>query len=142
MKTPYDDIIGLPHHVSSSRPRMSAHNRAAQFAPFAALTGYDAAVSETARLTGKYVELDDGEKEAINERLRMVQECIDQQPEIHITYFVPDKKKAGGAYVDASGLVKKIDSYGRFVVMCDGTNIPIDEIIRIEGELFQAMDSI
>lgn len=140
MKTPYDDIIDLPHHVSLTRPRMSAHDRAAQFSPFAALTGYEAAVSETARLTNKRVELDDGEKEAINERLHMVQECIDEQPEISITYFVPDKKKTGGAYVEVTGIVKKIDDFSRLVVMRDGTNIPIDEIIQLEGEMLPDTD--
>jgi hypothetical protein len=118
---------------------MSAHDRAAQFSPFAALTGYEAAVAETARLTDKKVELDDYEKEALNERLRIIQEHIGEKPEVCFTYFVPDKKKAGGAYVDTTGTVKKIDDYSRLVILCDGTRIPIDEIINIEGDLFRTM---
>ncbi len=93
MKTPYDDIINMPHHVSEIRPQMPIHDRAAQFSPFAALTGYEAAVNETGRLTDKKAELDEGEKESINERLNLILEHIDERPQISITYFVPDKKR-------------------------------------------------
>ncbi len=140
MKTPYDDIINLPHHVSSSRPHMSAHDRAAQFSPFAALTGYEAAVSETARLTDKRPELDDGEKESLNERLIMIQEHADEQFEVSITHFVSDEKKAGGSYVEIIGKVNKIDTYNGLIVMSTGTNIPIEDIIQIEGEMFHSIE--
>ena len=141
MKTPYDDIINLPHHVSETRPQMPVYDRAAQFSPFAALTGYEVAVAETGRLTDRKAELEEGEKEAINERLNLILEHIDERPQISITYFVPDKKKTGGAYVDATGTVKKIDVYRRLVILWDGTSIPINEIIRIEGPLFQPLEA-
>jgi hypothetical protein len=132
----YDDIINLPHHVSKSKPHMSALNRAAQFSPFAALTGYDGAIKETARLTTKRMELDEAEKTVLDEKLRIVQEQLSSQAEIEITYFLPDEMKTGGAYVSAIGIVKKIDRYERIVVMRDETRIPIEDIIRITGEFF------
>ena len=136
----YDDIINLPHHQSATRPHMSNYDRAAQFAPFAALTGYDDAVKETARLTDTKVELDEYSKEALNERLNMVQDAIDEQPEVSITYFLPDKKKSGGAYVTATDRVKKIDEYENIVLLQDGTKIPIDDIAEIVGEVFGALE--
>jgi len=136
MTNPYDDMINLPHHRSASHLHMSAHDRAAQFSPFAALTGYDSAITETARLTDTKVELDEYSKADINERLSIIQEQTDEQPEVAITYFQPDKKKSGGAYITVSGCVKKIDDYERTVVMQDATTIPIDDIFAIEGELF------
>ncbi|HBQ29403.1 MAG TPA: hypothetical protein DD719_08525 [Desulfotomaculum sp.] len=140
MMNPYDDIINLPHHTSTSRPRMSAHDRAAQFSPFAALTGYDAAINETARLTDKRAELDEYSKADLNERLYIIQGQMDEQPEVSITYFQPDKKKSGGAYITATGCVKKIDEYERTLVMKDETKIPIDDIFEIDGELFGALE--
>ena len=136
----YDDIINLPHHVSASRPRMSALDRAAQFSPFAALTGYDDAVKETARLTDERVELDESSKAALNERLLMIQGQLDDQPQVSIIYFQPDDKKAGGTYITATGSVKKIDEYERTAVMKDGTKISIDDIIKIDGDLFNSTD--
>jgi len=136
MMDPYDDIINLPHHTSTSRPHMSAHARAAQFSPFAALTGYDSAITETGRLTDKKGEMDEYSKSDMNERLCIIQCQMDEQPEVSITYFQPDKKKSGGAYITATGCVKKIDEYERTVVMQDDTKIPIDDIFEIDGELF------
>lgn len=136
----YDDIINLPHHQSSARAHMPSADRAAQFSPFAALTGYDAAVKETARLTDEKVELDEYEKQALNERLSMVQDTLDEQPEVSIAYFLPDKKKTGGAYVTMTGCVKRIDEYERLVVMRDGTKIPIDDIADISGEIFGVLE--
>lgn len=140
MSTPYDDILLLPHHVSEKHPPMSRLDRAAQFSPFAALTGYEAAVEETARLTDRRIELDEGEKEAIDQRLTLVQERLPEPTEVTITYFMPDKKKAGGAYVIVSGTVKKIDDYERTVVLRGGTGIPIDDILCLDGELFDGME--
>ena len=140
MTNPYDDIINLPHHTSTSRPHMSAYDRAAQFSPFAALTGYDAAITETARLTDKRVELDEYSKADLNERLCMIQDQMDEQLEVSITYFQPDKKKSGGAYITSTGCVKKIDEYERTVVMQDDTKIPIDDILKIDGELFGTLE--
>jgi len=139
MSTPYDDILHLPHHVSEKHPPMSRLDRAAQFSPFAALTGYEAAVEETARLTDQRIELDEGEKAAIDQRLTLVQERLPDPIKVTITYFVPDRKKVGGAYVNVSGTVKKIDDYERTVVLSDGTNIPINDILCIDGEIFDGM---
>ena len=135
----YDDIINLPRPISKTHPPMSAMDRAAQFSPFAALTGYDAAIKETARLTDEKIELDEYAKDALNERLQILAERIKDHPEIAITYFQPDAKKNGGAYVTAIGAVKKIDEYERFVVMTDGTGIFIEDIIRIDGQIFDVL---
>lgn len=127
----YDDIIELPHHVSRSHPHMPVSDRAAQFSPFAALTGYDDAVAETARLTDSKHELDEYEKEMINEKLQIVLDNISENPSISITYFIPDKKKSGGSYITASGSVQKIDNYKHFILMQDNRVIPIDDILSI-----------
>lgn len=137
----YDDIINLPHHTSPKRPRMSMIDRAAQFSPFAALTGYDAAVKETARLTDRRVELDEYEKLALDERLQVIQEHLKEKPEVEITFFQPDERKSGGAYLSVEGTIKKIDYYERNVVMVDGKKIPIDEIYQINGDLFRFLDN-
>ena len=133
MSTPYDDIIHLPHPTSRKHPRMPQTARAAQFAPFSALTGYEDAVRETARLTDRRIELDEYEKAALDEQLQIIQEHLDEQLEITFTYFVPDEKKSGGAYVDVTGIVKKVDIIRHEVVLMDGTRIPADGIIRING---------
>ena len=139
MTRTYDDIINLPHHVSTTRPHMTAIDRAAQFSPFAALTGYDAAIKETARLTDERVKLDEYMKDALSDRLQIIADRIKEYPEIAITYFQPDAKKNGGVYVTAISKAKKIDEYERVIVMTDGTAIPIDEIISIDGQIFESM---
>ena len=136
----YDDIINLPHHISESRPPMSRLNRAAQFSPFAALTGYDGAIKETARLTDKRIELVEAAKSVLDEKLRIIQEQLSSQPEIEITYFQPDEKKAGGVYVSTFGIIKKIDNYKGTILMQDETRIDIEEIISITGEVVQSID--
>ena len=128
----YDDIINLPHHVSPTRQRMSMHDRAAQFAPFAALVGYDDAVAETARLTEKRPELDEQEQRAINERLAYIAEHIHEQPEVCIQYFVPDERKSGGAIIQATGAATKILTSNHLVVMGNGNLIPFYDIIEID----------
>ncbi|MEM5767720.1 MAG: hypothetical protein AAGU32_05450, partial [Bacillota bacterium] len=115
-------------------------DRAAQFAPFAALTGYDAAVREAARLTDKRLELDESVKDALNARLQILADNLEARPEIAITYFHPDAKKDGGAYLTSDGTVKKIDEYARIIVMTDATVISIDEIFSIEGQIFNALE--
>jgi len=135
----YDDIIDLPHHVSATRPRMSMIDRAAQFSPFAALSGYGAAVKETARLTEEWLELSEDRKAVLNEKLQILAEQIDSRPEAVFTYFRPDEKKAGGAYVSVTGSIKKIDSTSREIILMDRTAIPIDQIYEIESELFQGI---
>lgn len=136
----YDDIMNLPHHVSKRHPQMSALNRAAQFSPFAALTGHDAAIQETARLTDSFIELDENRKNQLDEQLRLVRENLDCRPEIEVTYFQPDEKKSGGAYVTLFGKLKKIDEYSRQVIFTDGKSIPIERIFSIRGELFGGID--
>lgn len=140
MTREYDDIIYLPHHISTTRPRMAVIDRAAQFSPFAALTGHNLAIRETARLTDDRVELDEYMKTTLNHRLQILADYLKKHPEIEITYFQPDDKKDGGAYVTVNGTIKKIDEYERVVLMTDGAAIPIDEIISIEGQIFETID--
>lgn len=139
MNKNYDDIINLPHHVSSARPHMSAFDRAAQFSPFAALTGYDAAVKETARLTGERIELDEYEKDALNDRLQLIVDTLGQGYQIAVTYFLPDKRKAGGEYVTVTGEVKKIDEYEHLIILRNGQKIPVEDVIDLDGELFKSL---
>lgn len=136
----YDDIINLPNPTPTCKPRMAAIDRAAQFAPFAALTGYDAVVEEAARLTDTRLELSEDMKTMLNGKMQMIVDHLEAEPFVTITYFVPDKKKAGGAYVDISGIVEAIDEYEHCIVMVDGNKIPIEQIRAIEGELFSGMD--
>lgn len=133
----YDDIIDLPNPTSRKHPRMSLYNRAAQFSPFAALTGYEAAIQETARLTTDKEELSEDAIAKLNEQLHQIREAIDAAPVVTITYFVPDGQKSGGAYRSYSGAVKKIDEYRCAMVMTDNTVIPIEQIREIRGELFE-----
>lgn len=132
----YDDIINLPHPVSKRHPQMSLLNRAAQFSPFAALTGHDAAIRETARLTDTFTELDEDLKERLDEKLRLLKENLSQKPEIEATYFQPDERKSGGAYVTIRGRVKKIDEYSRRILFTDGTSFPLERLFSLTGELF------
>ena len=127
----YDDIINLPHHVSPNRQRMSMHDRAAQFAPFSALVGYDDAVAETARLTESRPELDEQEQRAINERLTYIADYTHEQPEVRIKYFVPDEHKSGGAIVEVSGKVKKISATDGTIVLTDGCKIKTSNITNL-----------
>lgn len=135
----YDDIINLPHHVSKIRPQMSMLDRAAQFSPFAALTGYDAAIKETGRLTDEKIELDEDTKAALDMKQAYLIEMIDEQPEITIIYFLPDARKSGGAYVTVTGNLKRFDEYERLLILTNGKKIPMDDIINIESDLFKGM---
>ena len=132
----YDDIINLPHHQSKSRPHMSMADRAAQFSPFAALSGYDEAVKETARLTDRKQELSEEDMAALSAKMALLQERINEQPEVTITYFIPDGKKDGGAYSTISGNVKRIDDFERTLTLTNQTKIPLDDIAEITGEVF------
>ena len=136
----YDDIIKLPHHVSKRHPQMSIMARSAQFAPFAALSGYDEAVKETARLTDKRLEIDDGLKSILNNKLQYILENININPEVVFTYFVYDKKKTGGKYIEKIGIVKKIDLIEKYIQLTDKSKIPIEEIIDINGEIFNDLE--
>ena len=137
---PYSDIVNLPHHVSSKHPHMSAADRAAQFAPFAALTGFGALVTETARLTDERRDMDEYEKDALSERLSLLRDSADQQPEISVTFFRPDGRKSGGAYVTVGGAIKKYKEDERRILMIDGTEIPIDDIYAVDGALFAGLE--
>ncbi|NLY46940.1 MAG: YolD-like family protein [Tissierella sp.] len=136
MTRKYNDIIYLPHHVSKTRLPMAIIDRAAQFSPFAALTGHDAAIKETARLTHKRVELDEYMKIDLNNRLKIIADKIKEDHEISITYFQPDEKKEGGVYITATNRVKKIDKYEGLIFMVDGREIPMDQILSIDGQIF------
>ena len=140
MNGKYDKIMGLPHHVSKTRPQMPMSDRAAQFAPFAALTGYDAAIKETGRLTNERIELDVEALSALDMKYQLLMEALDEAPEVTITYFQPDERKAGGKYVSAVGTVKKIDDFERRITMRDGTRIPMDDVLSIDGELFSSLE--
>jgi len=132
----YDDIIDLQHHVSRKHPQMSLLDRAAQFAPFAALAGHESSILEMARLTEEKVEPDESSKELFDIRLQCLQEHSAERPEVIVTYFRPDEKKSGGAYVTVTGVVKRVDAYARELVFTDGRSIPMDAVIGIEGEMF------
>ena len=132
----YDDIINMPHHVSKKHPQMPMEERAAQFAPFAALVGYEDAVEETARLTDKRIELDEKKKNILDMKFQMLNEQLKVQihPQVTIMYFVPDLKKEGGKYIKISGTIKRIDEFKQLIVLDDKAEIPITEIISIVGD--------
>ena len=128
MNNRYDEIMGLLHHISKTRPQMPMSDRAAQFAPFAALTGYDSAIKETGRLTDERIELDEEALTALDRKYQLLMDTLDDAPEVTITYFQPDERKAGGQYVSATGTVKKVDTFGRRILLQDGTRIPLDSV--------------
>ena len=128
----YDDIINMPHHVSATHPQMSMHDRAAQFSPFAALTGHSEAVKETARLTNEKIELTEEEISDLNQKLNFLNEHAAEQPEITVEYFVPDERKSGGAYITVSGNFRRIDEYSQIIIMTSRKEIPIKDIYVIK----------
>lgn len=132
MSNKYEDIINFPHHVSNKHPKMTLEARAAQFAPFAALTGYDDEIKETARLTNERIELDDEAKNILNNKIRIILEQISTRQVVTFTYFIPDLQKEGGKYVTVTGVVKKINEYKKMIILEDKTEIPIKEIINIQ----------
>ena len=140
MNGKYDEIMGLPHHISKTRPQMPMSDRAAQFAPFAALTGYDAAIKETGRLTDERIELDVEALSALDMKYQLLMDALDDKPEVTINYFQPDERKAGGKYLTATGAVKKVDDFERRITMQDGTKIPMDDVLSIDGELFSSLE--
>ena len=132
----YDAILHLPHHVSKKHPPMPMADRAAQFAPFAALTGYDAAIRENARLTQERIAPAEAELAALDRRFRLLQEHL----EVRLTRFRPDKRKSGGAYETVSGIVKQIDLIARRIRLLDGMDIPMDDVLTLDGALFDVLD--
>ena len=130
----YDDLLDLPHPVSQTHPRMSAHDRAAQFSPFAALTGHSAAMEETARLTDRKLEPSELQLEELNANLLYIQSHIREKPAVRITYFVPDARKSGGEYLSKSGRVRRIDEGAQTLLLTDDTRIPLDDILSLTRE--------
>ena len=140
MSRKYDDIIHLPHHVSQTHPRMPMQDRAAQFSPFAALTGYGAVIRETGRLTERRPELDEDAKSELDRRIALLSALLENRPLVTVTYFQPDARKAGGAYLTAAGAAKKLDAHAGLLLLQDGTRIPVAEIVRIDGALFRGWE--
>lgn len=128
MSGKYDAILHLPHHVSATRARMSMTDRAAQFSPFAALTGYEAAIQETGRLTDQRIELSEYQKALLDETVRRIMDRLPEPTVVQMTWFVPDTRKSGGAYRTELCTIKKADLYRRSLLLADGTVIPMDEI--------------
>lgn len=147
-RNPYEDIIHLPHHQSSNRPHMSLYDRAAQFSPFAALTGFDGVIAETSRLTDQKIELSEYERALLDQKLSLIDDELRKgnHPEIAVVYFVPDPLKAGGAYEEYTGRVRSIDAVEKCVVFLAenrrsaGRRIGIDDIWEMHGELVDDME--
>ncbi len=141
MSGKYDDIINLPHHVSETHPQMSMRNRAAQFSPFAALSGHSDAIHETARYTDDFQGVDESNVEALNQKIAMILDKINEHPQITVTYFKPDEKKEGGSYTLKTGNIKRADDYEHVLQFTDNEKIPIQSIFNIDGEMFSIIDN-
>ena len=147
-RNPYEDIIHLPHHQSATRPHMSLYDRAAQFSPFAALTGFDGVIAETGRMTERKIDLSEYERSLLDHKLSLIDDELRKgnHPEITAVYFVPDPLKAGGAYNEYTGHVRNIDAFERCIVFLAGNGrsagkrIGIDGIAEIRGELVDGME--
>ena len=132
----YDDIINLPHHVSKNHPQMSRYNRAAQFAPFSALTGYEESINEAGRYVTDKIELDDSNKEEINFKLNILNNLINQRNQVTFIFFSKDKLKNGGSYKTIKGILKKYDEINNLIILEDKTKIYIDDIFSIKSHIF------
>lgn len=141
MNNKYDSIINLPHHMSKKRPQMPLSDRAAQFLAFAALTGYDSAIKETARYTDVRPELDEPELALLDRRFQLLSEHLSEEPLIVMTCFVPDARKSGGAFTSIRGVIDEIDESGRIIIMRDGTKIKMDDVLELDSELFQRLEN-
>lgn len=135
----YDDIIDRRYEGSTTHKRMSLENRAAQFAPFAALTGHDAAINETARLTSERIELSGEEQRMLSERLNIVLEKLSEQPILTFVIFQPDTNKSGGCYITITGTVKKFDEYEKAIILTNGKSVLFENVFSIDGEIFNDM---
>lgn len=138
----YDDIIDLPHHVSKKHPQMSLHDRAAQFSPFAALTGYEDAVGEAARLTDRRQELDEEQAARLEQQLQILAEKAAERPEVEITYFLPDARKSGGKYVTVQGTLRRIDETEKMLIFTDGRRIAIRDIFEISNDFPESAEQM
>lgn len=137
----YDDIINLPHYRSKHYPPMSREKRAAQFSPFAALSGHEEAIKEKARLTEQKIELSDSQKAKLNARLLLLKKHLKNKPTVTVTYFVPDEQKSGGTYVTKTGSITKIAEHEHFIAL-QHTNIPMEDILRITGSIFEITQEV
>ena len=137
MKSKYDQILELPHHISKTHPQMPMADRAAQFAPFAALTGYDDAIRETGRLTEDKVDAEENYLQMLDVKLQLLRDHLADAPEVVFTYFQEDERKCGGAYLTVSGKVKKIEEYERQILLQDGTRLRMDDILDISSSLWE-----
>lgn len=138
MTDKYNDIINLPHYEPKYHPRMSMQAKAAQFSPFAALTGYEAAIHETGRLTEEQAEISENQNEELNQKLTYLMNCGDH-PEISVTYFEADQKKSGGAYLTKTSSLSRVDEYTQLLVLSDGSSIKLSSILALEGEIFDTL---
>ena len=136
----YQDIINLPHHVSKKHPQMSRYERAAQFAPFAALSGYEDIIKEEGRLTDNRIEINEEAKFILDRKMQILMNSIDKKPFISVTYFVPDERKSGGEYVSINECIKKIDVLKQIIVTENGIVVPVIEIVDMQGEIFNNLD--
>ena len=136
----YDDIIDLPHHVSKKHKQLGKDSYAAQFSPFAALTGYDGIVSEAARLTDERIELGETDLEILSTKLQIIAKHIKERPEITFTYFLKDEKKSGGSYLIKTGNVKQINDVERLLLFTDGSKLPIDDVVDMQGEILNMLE--
>jgi hypothetical protein len=134
-KSPYEDIIDLPHHVSQKHPPMDMEKRAAQFMPFRALTGHEEAVAETARLTERRIELSEEEREDLDRQLKILEEHLPERPLVQVTYFLADPLKEGGSYEEMAGRIRRIDPVEKCLMFADRTKIPLEDILSLEGEI-------
>ena len=139
MSGPYDDIINLPHPTSQRHPRMPIRDRAAIFSLFAALSGHGAAIAVTARVTEQRIELDEDTRAELDRRQAVLLEHMDEQPEITITWFQPDERKDGGAYLTTTGRLRKFRELERILVLADGTEIPLEDVVALESGIFQTL---
>ncbi len=134
-KSPYEDIIDLPHHVSQKHPPMDMEKRAAQFMPFRALTGHEEAVAETARLTERKIDLSEEERADLDRQLKILEEHLPERPLVQVTYFLVDPLKEGGSYEEMAGRIRRIDPVEKCLVFADGAKIPLEDILSLEGEI-------
>ena len=139
MSGKYDNILRLPHPTSAKHPRMPVSERAAIFSPFAALSGHAGAIAETARLTDQRIELDEDTRAELDRRQAVLLEHMDEQPEVTITWFQPDERKDGGAYLTATGRMKKFRELERILLLTDGTEIPLQNVVALESDIFQTL---
>lgn len=139
MNERYKAIIDLPHHQSTKHPHMSRHDRAAQFAPFAALTGYEEATEETARLTEEFLQMSEDKLENLSAKMQVLIDNLQSKPDIEVTYFIPDERKSGGSYATLKGNVRTVDEYNRELIFVDGERISADNIVEMSGEIFSVV---